>query len=540
MQNDKRSLFSLIDSSVDTILNLLTVYISFFFTCLLRELPHDNFFPTTTKMVIAILVIVIFVSFMYQLLNLYKPTILMKPSKAVSEVVRANFTAVSVLSIIVLIFAKEGTRIFITYWLIIAFILSTAFLTFKRRVVMYMLHLLRERRYTLRKVIIVGDNTASAKAYVEQIANNSNYSMMVLGYIGDKIDEEIGCDKLGAFRDLEKLLDKHKPTDVVFAIDSYNKRHLIKLVNLCDDRCIKVFFLPVTYGFFKSSRQIEQVGNIPVINIHATPLDNRANAALKRLMDIVGSILLIILTSPLMLFAAIGTKISSPGPILFKQQRIGKLGRSFTMLKFRSMVVNTEQDSAWSAEGDMRVTRFGSFLRRTAIDELPQFFNVLAGHMSLVGPRPEIPKFVNQFRETVPLYMIKHYVRPGVTGLAQIKGLRGDTSLEDRIHEDIAYLENWSIMLDIAILLKTPFKAFNKHERYVDQTHKEANGSTETADNGEISEITSSVDSAVSESAPVFVTDIITEAPVPKDEKGDGASDASQQAKTPSEESANE
>ena len=498
MQNDKRSLFIAIDSSIDTVLNILTVYMAFFFTCLVRELPHDRFVPTTTKMTIIILIIVIFVSFIYQLLNIYKPTVLIKPAKAMSEIVKANFTALSILSIVILIFAKEGTRIFITWWLIFAFILSTAFLTFKRKLLMSLKSLLRERHYTLRKVIIIGDNTASAKAYVEQIANNSNYSVMILGYIGDKINEEIGCDKLGSFRELEKLLDKHKPTDVVFAIDSYDKRHLIKLVNLCDDRCIKVYFLPVTYGFFKSSRQIEQVGNMPLINIHATPLDNRANAVIKRLIDIVGSIILIILTSPLMLFAAIGTKISSPGPILFKQQRIGMLGRSFTMLKFRSMVVNDTQDSAWSQEGDARITKFGSLLRRTAIDELPQFFNVLAGHMSLVGPRPEIPAFVNQFRETVPLYMIKHYVRPGVTGLAQIKGLRGDTSLEDRIHEDIAYLENWSLMLDFAILLKTPFKAFNKNEKYTGDVPVETDGEA--------------TEDLAPDTIP-FVSDIVTELP---------------------------
>ena len=500
MQNDRRSLFLLVDSSIDTILNMLTIYIAFFFTCLVRELPHEKFFPTTTKMTITILIIVIFISFIYQLMNVYKPTVLIKHSRVVSDIFRANFTALSILSIVILIFAKEGTRIFIAWWLIFAFILSNAFLTFKRKLILSISRLLRSRHYSLRKVIIIGDNTASAKAYVEQIANNSNYSVMILGYIGDKIDEEIGCDKLGSFRDLEKLLDHYKPSDVVFAIDSYNKRHLIRLVNLCDDRCIKVYFLPVTYGFFKNSRQIEQIGNIPMINIHATPLDNRANAVIKRTIDIVGSIILIVLTSPLMLFAAIGTKISSPGPILFKQTRIGMMGKSFTMLKFRSMVVNDTQDSAWSSSGDLRVTRFGSLLRRTAIDELPQFFNVLAGHMSLVGPRPEIPTFVDQFRETVPLYMIKHYVRPGVTGLAQIKGLRGDTSLEDRIHEDIAYLENWSLFLDFTILLKTPFKAFNKSERYVkiDDTAK----NTESAEQ--------SLPEASLQDGTAFVTDIVT------------------------------
>ena len=146
------------------------------------------------------------------------------------------------------------------------------------------------------------------------------------------------------------------------------------------------------------------------------------------------------------------------------------------MLKFRSMRVNEESDRAWTTDLDPRKTRFGAFLRRTAIDELPQLFNVLSGSMSLVGPRPEIPVFVNRFKETIPLYMVKHYVKPGITGLAQIKGLRGDTSIEARILEDIDYIENWSLMLDIMILLKTPFKAFNKNEKFVGQKDKSKKG----------------------------------------------------------------
>ena len=272
---------------------------------------------------------------------------------------------------------------------------------------------------------------------------------------------------------LAEILDKYKPTDVVFAIDAYDKRHLIRLVNMCDDRCIKVYFLPVIYGFFKHPRQIEQVGAVPIINIHSTPLDNHAKALLKRTLDIVGSILLIIITSPIMLFAAIGIKITSHGPILFRQQRVGKLGKKFTMLKFRSMLVNNRSSKEWSTGVDDRKTKFGNFLRKTSIDELPQLFNVLSGSMSLVGPRPEIPMFVEYFKEIIPLYMVKHYVKPGITGLAQIKGLRGDTSVEDRIHEDISYIENWSFALDLKILLATPFKALNRSEKYVEVTEDE-------------------------------------------------------------------
>jgi lipopolysaccharide/colanic/teichoic acid biosynthesis glycosyltransferase len=139
------------------------------------------------------------------------------------------------------------------------------------------------------------------------------------------------------------------------------------------------------------------------------------------------------------------------------------------MLKFRSMRVDNNTTTEWTTDTDERKTRFGNFLRKTSIDELPQLFNVLMGSMSLVGPRPEIPVFVSHFKEVIPLYMVKHYVKPGMTGLAQIKGLRGDTSVEDRIHEDIAYIENWSFMMDLYILFKTPFKAINKNERYIER-----------------------------------------------------------------------
>ena len=167
-----------------------------------------------------------------------------------------------------------------------------------------------------------------------------------------------------------------------------------------------------------------------------------------------------------MLVCAIGVKLSSKGPVFFKQQRVGKNKKTFNMYKFRSMVVNDEQDTAWSSKEDSRRTKFGSFLRKTSLDELPQFFNVLKGDMSIVGPRPEIPFYVEQFKEEIPLYMVRHQIRPGITGWAQIKGLRGDTSIKDRIEHDIYYAEHWSIWFDVKIIFITIFggKFINKEE----------------------------------------------------------------------------
>ena len=174
-------------------------------------------------------------------------------------------------------------------------------------------------------------------------------------------------------------------------------------------------------------------------------------------MDIIGSLILIVCTSPLMLFAAVGVKLSSPGPILFRQERVGLNKKPFYMYKFRSMRVNDRQTTGWSTNSDPRKTKFGSFIRKFSIDELPQFFNVLKGDMSLVGPRPEVPYHVEHFKEEIPRYLVRQQVRPGCTGWAQIHGLRGDTDIAERIRYDIWYIENWTVALDIKIIFRTVF-----------------------------------------------------------------------------------
>ena len=481
MQNEKRGIFTAIETYIDVLINLGSVFMGYLFILMINfdTSPVRILHPYTLAVIFANLLLS---SFVYHIMNLYQQGRYMRPYRSFPAVFKANCVYFGALTAITAFVTRPGHRQIILFWILFTAVISTAFLTFKRHLIKVVLQALRKNQYHLRKVIIIGDNTATAIDYIKEVASNSQYGMTVIGYVGDKISEsEIGVEKLGGFRDLEKILDKYRPTDAVFAIDAYDKRHLIRLVNMCDDRCIKVYFLPVIYGFFKNSRQIEQVGSVPVINIHSTPLDNLANAAMKRAIDIIGSFLLILITWPIMLVAAVGVYISSPGPIFFKQKRVGRLGKKFTMLKFRSMRVNDESNKAWTTGDDPRKTKFGTFLRRTAIDELPQLFNVLSGSMSLVGPRPEIPVFVEHFKEIIPLYMVKHYVKPGITGLAQIKGFRGDTSIEARIHEDIEYIENWSLMLDISILLKTPLKAFNKTERYVASEKDGAGGSDSDA-----------------------------------------------------------
>ena len=465
MHNGNRGIFSMIESYIDMLINTFSIIVGYVFVLLIDE---QKIILADPKTIVVIFVDVLLLSFCGHAFGLYKPNRYTRTFRSFPAVFETNAVFFGTMAIVTAFIARPGYKEFVLLWILFTAFSSTAILTFKRHGIKSVMKLLFKKNFHLRKVIIIGDNTQTAADYVKQVNSNGEYGIMILGYVGDKIDQNaLGVDKLGSFFELADILDKYRPTDVVFAIDAYDKRRLIKLVNMCDDRCIKVYFLPVIYGFFKTSRQIEQVGTVPVINIHSTPLDNTANAIIKRAIDIVGSLILIVLTSPIMLITAIGVYLSSPGPILFKQTRVGRLGKKFTMLKFRSMKVNSESNKGWTTGNDPRKTKFGTFIRKTAIDELPQFFNVLAGQMSLVGPRPEIPYYVEHFKEIVPLYMVKHYVKPGVTGLAQIKGLRGDTSIEDRIHEDINYIENWSLMLDLYILFKTPFKALNKNEKYV-------------------------------------------------------------------------
>ena len=201
--------------------------------------------------------------------------------------------------------------------------------------------------------------------------------------------------------------------------------------------------------------------------MRTTPLDNVLWRLIKRVVDVVGSMVLIILTSPFMLFAAIGVRLSSPGPILFRQERVGRDKKPFLMYKFRSMRITGTEDTGWSTNEDPRKTKFGSFIRKYSIDELPQFFNVLKGDMSLIGPRPEVPFHVNHFKEEIPLYLVRQQVRPGITGWAQVHGLRGDTSIEKRVKYDIWYIENWSLWLDIKILFMTVFGGLKNDEKVI-------------------------------------------------------------------------
>ena len=465
--DNNKSFLLLIENGLDMLLNLCAFVGGYYLTYALNDFTAPVLI-NSTKTIIFLFVSVIIASFINQLFNITKKNSYLDKNSQIYSVFLGNLIYFGFSALVTLIFADEEKLGFLLTWTVISAAVSGVLLIIKKNLILYVMHLGRKHYGLVSKAIIVGDNIEAVKAFVKEITKDPSGNVMLIGAVGRKMNKQVGCEKLGDIEDFEEVVLRYRPDFVVFAFDSYGKEGTIKLVNFCDDNCVKTYFLPACYGFFKSSRQVEHLGALPLINVHSTPLDNPINAFIKRVIDIVGSIVLIILSSPIMLAAAIGVRLSSPGPILFRQLRVGRMGKQFYMLKFRSMRVNDSSQTAWSTGVDDRKTKFGNFIRRTSIDELPQFFNVLVGDMSLVGPRPEIPHFVEYFKDKIPLYMIKHYVKPGITGLAQIKGLRGDTSIDDRIQEDINYIENWSLVLDIEILLKTPFKAINKSEVYSD------------------------------------------------------------------------
>ncbi|MBD7968891.1 undecaprenyl-phosphate glucose phosphotransferase [Paenibacillus gallinarum] len=320
---------------------------------------------------------------------------------------------------------------------------------------------LREKGYNRQFVLVLGAGSLGKRFY-NNLQQHADMGYEVIGFLDDyrRWDaEETKQYKpiMGVMDDLETILSDEMIDEVVLALplDAHDKYP--QIINTCEKAGVRTLIIPDFFDYLPARPMFDYFAGMPLINVRDIPLDLSVNRFAKRMFDIMFSLVAILITSPMMLIIMIGVRLTSSGPIIFKQERVGLNRRTFYMYKFRSMKILPEGtvDNGWTTKNDPRRTKFGSFLRATSLDELPQFFNVLFGHMSVVGPRPERPHFVNQFKEEIPKYMIKHHVRPGITGLAQSQGLRGDTSIEDRIEQDIFYIENWSLLFDIKIIFKT-------------------------------------------------------------------------------------
>ncbi len=318
------------------------------------------------------------------------------------------------------------------------------------------------RQRYLRHVIVIG-NGKNALTYVRENGNHPEMGVKIDGYISRVKKQGMGRN-LGKYEDLGKILAEGRYDGLVVALEPHEISFMPEILKAAEKEGTRVEMIPMYNEYYPPHPTVESVGATRLVDLRSIPLDNIALAAVKRAGDIAVSFLLLVILSPLLAAIAIGVKLSGPGPALFRQERIGKNKKPFVMLKFRSMRTDIDHNG-WSTDEDPRKTKFGSLIRKFSLDELPQLWNVLTGSMSLVGPRPELPVYVQQFKEEVPLYLIRQQVRPGMTGWAQINGLRGDTPIDRRVEYDLWYIQNWTVGLDLRILIRTAFGGMINKEK---------------------------------------------------------------------------
>ena len=411
--------------------------------------------------------------FVYFAFNLYTPKRVKGRRLEAGNVTQANAVVLTTVLVCMQLFNKEFPifiRDFSRGVLIIFGVINTAAGILIRNTIRYILWKIRRSGFNLKHILLVGYSRA-AEEYIDRIKGNPQWGYEVCGILDDNVprgEEYKGIKVIGICDDLEHILPANELDEIAITLGLKEYYKLERIVAECEKSGVHTKFIPDYNNIIPTKPYTEDLMGLPVVNIRYVPLSNTFNAMVKRVVDIGGSLFAILVFSPVMLITAAVIKITSPGPLIYKQERVGLHNKTFKMYKFRSMEVQdpAKEKKGWTVKNDPRVTPIGRIIRSTSIDELPQLFNILKGDMSLVGPRPERPFFVEKFREEIPRYMVKHQVRPGLTGWAQINGYRGDTSIRKRIDHDLYYIENWTLGLDFKIIFLTFFKGFINKNAY--------------------------------------------------------------------------
>lgn len=461
------------------VLDLIVIAFSYFLTYLLffYVFPKTSaiggsfsLYVTSKDYTFACLYIVPLHLIIYSLLHLYRPMRTTGRRIEAFRILIGNLLSVALVVLFFWLFIKTYGIHFSRMFLFEFGFINTFLIILERNILRNIIVVLRSRGFNQKNVLIIGYSDVGER-FMQSILDNKRWGYHVYGVLDDETPvgtKFLDFEVTGTISELPEILSKNEVDEVFITLPlgAYNK--LARIVSVTDKSGVVTKFIPDYSNLMSNRPYTEDLAGLPVVYIRKVPLDDMWNAFMKRTGDILISFLCLILFSPIFLLTALLVKLTSKGPIFYKQERIGRHNHSFYMYKFRSMVVQDEakEKTEWTKKGDARVTKFGSFIRKTSIDELPQLWNVLIGQMSLIGPRPERPQFVEKFKEEIPHYMIKHLVRPGMTGWAQVNGLRGDTSIEKRIEKDIYYIENWSAGLDIKILVLTLFKGFINKNAY--------------------------------------------------------------------------
>lgn len=387
------------------------------------------------------------------------------------------FKSVVVMALIVMSLLYFEKQVHYSRAVLLFFLAGTWLTVFAGRlVVREALKLMRVRGLNRKFILIVGVTSATNR-FLAQIARHGEFGYHPIGYLdmlhssaGAVLDGDLPC--LGGLDQLDAVLGAHIVDHVILTLPHDATSLLGPLIAVCESHGVHAMLVPDFLDILPNRPKFEDFAGLPIVDTRYAPLDDALNAFFKRTFDIVFSALVLVALSPLYALIALAVRFSSPGPVIYRQERLGKNRRTFHMYKFRTMRSaadvgdSDEDDTGWTVPHDPRCTALGRVLRATSLDELPQFWNVLRGDMSVIGPRPERPHFVEQFRADVPRYMIKHRVRPGITGWAQVNGLRGDTSIEERIEYDLRYIEDWSFAWDLRIVLLTIVRGMRHKNAY--------------------------------------------------------------------------
>ena len=468
MIKDNQKIFNrlmvIIDGAITAASFMLAYFVKFY---VLNDGPGPGVLPVRDYLLLLIFIVPLYM-LLYYACSVYAPKRTVRRRFEIYGIVKAN--TIGIISLIVVLYMIVRVFNFSRSVMVIFYLFNVSFTSAFRIFLRKWLRSIRSRGYNLKHILLVGYSRA-AEEYIDRLTDNPQWGYVACGILDNHIPAGTlyrGVKVLGSLGNLEFIMPENKLDEIAITLSLKDYDNLESIVEICEKSGVHTKFIPDYNSLIPSKPYTEDLMGLPVINIRYVPLTNTGNMLIKRTMDIAGSLLGIVVTSPVMLLAALLIKLTSPGPVIFRQERVGLHNKPFYMYKFRSMEMQSprEEKKAWTVRNDPRVTPVGKFLRRTSLDELPQLFNILKGDMSLVGPRPERPLFVEKFKEEIPRYMVKHQVRPGLTGWAQVNGLRGDTSIRKRIEYDIYYIENWTLGFDLKIILMTFFTGFVNKNAY--------------------------------------------------------------------------
>ena len=447
-----------IDVAVLTVAFVLSYYTRF-------DVLHGAPRPPTRETLITLLLVLVLFPVAYRQSRLYATNRIRTHLEEVFELFKATITASLVLVALTYFGRDRYSRLTLALFAGYSFVLVAA----TRVAFRVWLEEMRRRGLNLKSILLVGAGELGERV-VETIESHTELGFRVTGVLSRDLllpgTTVRGVPVIGTTDELDRILAEHPVDQVILALPSEDTALLKTLMEKLALRTVDVKIVPDLFQYVTLYGGLEEFGGLPIVSLQGGPLEGW-NLVAKRVFDILFSAMALLLASPILLGVAVAVKLTSRGPILYRQERMGMDGAVFPILKFRTMRTDAESEGAQMATaGDARRTPVGAFLRRTSLDELPQLFNVLRGDMSLVGPRPERPVFIEEFKRQIPKYHLRHKVKAGITGWAQINGLRGQTSIQKRIEYDLYYIENWSLLLDLKILVRTALGGFLSRNAY--------------------------------------------------------------------------